>query len=218
MEESATPVRAVPDDVSTLPVTAGIYAIINNRTGDRYVGQACNVRRRIAEHVRDLNLGVEATNADLLLQKAWTRYGKDAFVIEVLEEVTDNRGEFPYRLRPDNLALAEHYYISQGAAYNKDSHIVSAEFAHLVESRAWRLPFEPSGDSTIRPYTYVVTERGGDKHAVIVFAFDEREAKRRAASISSEIATLGNTVAARRIGPTELDACQKKSVRDGRHL
>lgn len=40
-----------------LPNVAGIYAISNKVNGDRYVGQAKDMRSRVQAHWRDLNRG-----------------------------------------------------------------------------------------------------------------------------------------------------------------
>jgi group I intron endonuclease len=79
------------DRIGQLPASAGIYAIVNRTNGHRYVGQAVNIRERIATHVRDLDAGKERTNADRLLQEAWLQFGRDAFFVRILEEVSNNR-------------------------------------------------------------------------------------------------------------------------------
>ena len=56
------------DRIKELPESAGIYAIVNRTNGRRYVGQAINIRQRIATHVRDLDAGKEQTNNAMLLQ------------------------------------------------------------------------------------------------------------------------------------------------------
>lgn len=53
------------------------------------------------------------------------------------------------------------------------------------------------------PYVYVVTRRGKATDAVIVSAFNEREAKQRAAAASDTLRDLGANVSARRIGATQ---------------
>lgn len=127
------------------PEGPGIYAIINAVTGDRYVGQTKNLRQRAAAHLRDLNRGTHRTNKDQLLQHAWNQFGADAFGFEVLEEVRDNTGMpgFDYHVRPDNLSLAEHYYINQKGEYNVDPRIVRSEYQHLIDEKAWRDPTPP---------------------------------------------------------------------------
>lgn len=104
--------------VDDLPESSGIYAIINRTNGERYVGQAVNIRYRLRDHLRQLDAGIHKTNEQRVLQRAWDCYGRDAFVIEVLELVADNPQETIYAVRPDNLSLAEHHYINERAELN----------------------------------------------------------------------------------------------------
>jgi group I intron endonuclease len=67
-----------------LPFVSGIYAIRNLVTGKIYVGSAVVMGKRVYEHRRLLMLG---THGNRLLQRAWTKYGSDAFQFEVLETV-----------------------------------------------------------------------------------------------------------------------------------
>jgi group I intron endonuclease len=119
-----------------IPNSAGIYAITNTINGDRYVGQAKNMKARVRSHIRDLDKGTHRTSEDRRLQSAWDEFGRDAFEIVVLEIVRDNRTETNYHVRPDNLSLAEHFYINEKSEYNVDKRIVRDEFKALIESKA----------------------------------------------------------------------------------
>ncbi len=190
-------------DIHELPTTAGIYAIVNMVGQCRYVGQAFNIRRRIADHIRDLDAGREHTNADMLLQRAWNDYGRNAFVVKVLEEVENNRDLVQYEVRPDNLALAEHYYINERGEYNKDHRIVRSTFWHLIAQKAWRQPLD---DATllqikaVRPRPYLVGKRVTWDHAVIVSALSSDDAKREATVQSAQVAHLGKCLSTKRLG------------------
>lgn len=117
---------------------AGIYAIVNTFNGHRYVGQAKNMRKRVRSHLRDLDKGVHRTSEDRRLQNAWNEFGRDAFEIVILETVADNSEVTNYHIRPDNLSLAEHFYINEKSEYNVDKRIVRAEFQELISAKAWR--------------------------------------------------------------------------------
>lgn len=65
---------------------SGIYSIIHISSGKRYIGQAVNIYRRFNTHRSELNSG---KHHSILLQRAWNKYGKDAFKFELLEYVTD---------------------------------------------------------------------------------------------------------------------------------
>jgi group I intron endonuclease len=73
------------------PTTIGVYAITNTVNGKRYIGSAAQFERvgrgfrfRWREHLRELNAGRHHSQK---LQRAWVKYGPDAFVFEVLEVV-----------------------------------------------------------------------------------------------------------------------------------
>lgn len=60
----------------------GIYEIVHVETGRRYVGQATNIGRRWRDHRCDLKHG---RHTSLHLQRAWLKYGPDAFAFKVIE-------------------------------------------------------------------------------------------------------------------------------------
>lgn len=64
---------------------SGIYCIRNTATDQLYIGSAANVKKRWHAHRSQLNLGKHEND---YLQRAWKKYGRDAFVFSVLEEVT----------------------------------------------------------------------------------------------------------------------------------
>lgn len=121
-----------------IPATSGIYAIVNKINDHRYVGQAKNMRTRVQSHWRDLRKGVHRTSAACHLQNAWNQWGEENFIVEVLETVSDNSGQQNYHVRPDNLSLAEHFYINERSEFNSDKRIVRNAFHHLIELKAWR--------------------------------------------------------------------------------
>ncbi|PYS90642.1 MAG: hypothetical protein DMF64_14665 [Acidobacteria bacterium] len=121
-----------------IPPVAGIYAIVNMLNGHRYVGQAKNMNARVRSHVRELDKGTHRTSEKRLLQNAWNEFGREAFEIVVLEIVPDNRAATNYHVHPDNLSLAEHFYINERSEYNADKRIVRDEFKSLIDAKAWR--------------------------------------------------------------------------------
>lgn len=56
-----------------------IYKIINNVTGEKYVGQTTNFSRRISEHKEKLNKNIHINPK---LQASWNKYGEENFSIE----------------------------------------------------------------------------------------------------------------------------------------
>jgi group I intron endonuclease len=71
----------------------GIYAIRHLESGKVYVGSACNISKRWHRHKKDLRLGIHRNKH---LQAAWTKYGEEAFVFEILELTNelDTREQF----------------------------------------------------------------------------------------------------------------------------
>jgi hypothetical protein len=64
-------------------MTVGIYAIVNKKTGDRYVGQSLNIEKRWVQHKNDLRSRSASSAA---FQEAWDLYGQDTFEFVILQE------------------------------------------------------------------------------------------------------------------------------------
>lgn len=69
---------------STIPTSPGIYRITCIPTGKIYVGSAKNLRKRYKNHFNKLRNG---KHPNPKLQRAFNKYGADAFSFEVLELV-----------------------------------------------------------------------------------------------------------------------------------
>lgn len=69
-----------------LPEEAGVYAIENTLTGERYIGSSLNIPQRWLQHRADLQKGSHSSS---FLQEAWNRDGADAFTWIVLEYTKD---------------------------------------------------------------------------------------------------------------------------------
>lgn len=80
-----------------IPVTSGIYQIVNKFTQKRYVGYASNLRQRLRGHFSDLVLRKHPND---YLQKAFNKYGLHNFNFSVLQECSKN-----------NLCLLEDYWV-----------------------------------------------------------------------------------------------------------
>jgi len=65
-------------------MATAIYAIVNTKTSDMYVGSAVDVARRWRRHTHDLRKNVHACRH---LQNAYDKYGVDAFDWEIVETV-----------------------------------------------------------------------------------------------------------------------------------
>jgi group I intron endonuclease len=65
----------------------GIYCFENILDGKKYIGQSKNIRVRINQHKRQLNLGIDQC---IVLQRSWSKYGEENFIIYVVEECDKN--------------------------------------------------------------------------------------------------------------------------------
>lgn len=87
----------------------GIYKIINVVNNKFYVGSAVNLRKRKARHFSELRTG-RHNNRHLLA--AWNKYGEQAFIFTVVEEVEDRT----LLLEVENRWLKEH--VGKDYCYN----------------------------------------------------------------------------------------------------
>jgi group I intron endonuclease len=62
----------------------GIYKIINIINNKFYVGSTVNFRKRKSKHFSELRAG---KHKNKYLSAAWSKYGEQAFVFVVVEEV-----------------------------------------------------------------------------------------------------------------------------------
>lgn len=89
----------------------GIYKIVNNITGQCYIGQSVDIERRWIEHKTPKANGNDKLHSDI------QKYGKDNFTIEVIEEC--KKSKLPER---------ELYYIRKlNPYYNRVGKKVSEE-------------------------------------------------------------------------------------------
>lgn len=80
--------------------TCGIYKIINIINGKFYLGSSKKIEYRWeSEHKRQLNKG---THVNIILQRAWNKYGSDNFKMEILEIV-----------EPEFLLKREQFYLDK---------------------------------------------------------------------------------------------------------
>lgn len=87
----------------------GIYKIINVINNKFYVGSAVDLKRRKTRHFSELRTGKHKNRH---LQAAWVKYGEQAFVFVVVEELPDDAD----LLAAENVWLKEH--VGKGYCYN----------------------------------------------------------------------------------------------------
>lgn len=69
-------------DVNKLPKMSGIYSIVNELNGHRYIGSTNDFKRRITHHRSDLRT---QSHHSIILQRAYDKYGEHRFYVEILE-------------------------------------------------------------------------------------------------------------------------------------
>ena len=82
-----------------LPTTSGIYKITCTANKRIYIGSAANLRQRKNLHAHELR---QNKHGNRHLQRAWNKYGEQAFIFEVLELVL-----------PISLTAREQYWINK---------------------------------------------------------------------------------------------------------
>jgi hypothetical protein len=102
---------------------SGIYKITNIKNGRIYIGQSKSVQQRIATHFLELHQGRHIIDE---LQKDWNQYGAYSFLVELVEEVFNER----FRLDREREIL-EQYAIDGIFCYNRDY------YAPKVRHREW---------------------------------------------------------------------------------
>lgn len=75
----------------------GIYSITHIASDKKYIGSSRQIRQRWVDHMKMLRRGVHHSRT---LQRAWNKYGEDAFSFEILEECQDA-----------NLKVVEQHYL-----------------------------------------------------------------------------------------------------------
>ena len=68
-------------------MTCGVYRIIHIASGRNYIGSAKDIERRFLEHLRQLEAGKHPNRH---LQNAYSKYGRDAFRLEVAKDCDEN--------------------------------------------------------------------------------------------------------------------------------
>ena len=107
----------------------GIYKIINVINNKFYVGSTVNISRRRARHFSELR---NNRHNNKYLQSAWNKYGEQAFIFVVVEEVIDKTD----LLKAENIWLKEH--VGKEYCYNLGTDASAPQLGMLGElSNTW---------------------------------------------------------------------------------
>jgi group I intron endonuclease len=108
---------------------AVIYQITNMLSGDFYIGSAQSFARREWQHRYDLRRGVHKNPH---MQSSWNKYGEDAFVFEVLEELGEDEDVFAAENRYLHRHVGQHNCFN----VNKDAYLSRLGQTLSEESKA----------------------------------------------------------------------------------
>lgn len=89
-------------------MTCGIYMIMNNKNGKKYIGQSQDIEKRWKEHKERLE---NNKHYNTHLQNSWNKYGKNAFSFIIIE-----------RCHKNALNNRERYWINYHNTYNNPQH------------------------------------------------------------------------------------------------
>jgi group I intron endonuclease len=87
--------------------TPGIYKITSITSGKIYIGCASNVRTRINGHLYNLR---KDKHNNSYLQRAWTKYGEENFIFEMIEKCDIS-----------DLHAREHYWVNELNSLNRST-------------------------------------------------------------------------------------------------
>jgi group I intron endonuclease len=119
-----------------------IYKIINVINNKFYVGSAVNFEKRKARHLWRLRRG---DHANKYLQAAWAKYGEQAFVFAVVQEVADSED----LLAAENVWLYEH--VGKEYCYNIATDATAPQTGMSGEKNAmWGKTFSHTEDAKAR--------------------------------------------------------------------
>jgi group I intron endonuclease len=105
--------------MNAIPATSGVYKITCTANRRFYIGSAINLCRRQYEHWRHLQ---QNKHVNLHMQRAWKKYGEQAFTFEVLEQVL-----------PMSLTAREQYWLNKLKPFGRKGFNIArdADAAHL---------------------------------------------------------------------------------------
>ena len=138
-DEHPSGYRTPSSNNEQLPSGPGVYAIVNDVSQRSYIGSSKNIKSRVNQHFRDLEVGI---HANALLQKEYSIYLSKGFTATVIERLQ----------RPEQCEAAESRAITaalrqkqklynmtedgQGSAAARFETTVNAEAAESISERA----------------------------------------------------------------------------------
>lgn len=129
-------------------MNCGIYQIVNNNNGKRYVGSSVDLNRRRRDHFGKL---IRNEHYNPILQSSFNKHGKDAFSFEILEHTS-----------PDEVRNIEQRYIDTGEFYYNISRTAVGGFDLYNHPRREEIIAQRSKTSTGRKRSVESRKRMSD--------------------------------------------------------
>lgn len=118
----------------------GIYKISNTANGKVYYGSTKCFRKRASQHFSDLK---NKRHTNILLQRAFDKYGEDAFIFEVVETVEKDK---------EKLLEREQHFLNQFFDDGKNCYNVCITAGSRIGSRN-KKPYNPTTDGRAKSRT-----------------------------------------------------------------
>lgn len=164
---------------------AGVYAIINRVTGNRYIGASVDVHDRWLHHRNALRRGVHRSK---VLQREWDRFGESSFRLRILlsckpdrvlldkHELKAIRASDPSRLlnaNPTNITLRGHKRseafkrkIGASSRGRKHSDATRAKMSAAHAGRQYTLGYKHDDEFRRKRSEYMLVNNPNDDPAV----------------------------------------------------
>lgn len=162
----------------------GIYKIINVVNNKFYVGSAVDLKRRKARHFSELRTG---RHNNRHLQAAWVKYGEQAFIFVVVEEVSPDAD----LLAAENVWLKEH--VGKEYCYNIGVDATAPMLGVSGEaSPTWGYKHTPEALAVIKAASTGRTHTPEDKEKIRQYLVGKPKSAEVRAKISATLSGEGN--------------------------
>lgn len=83
---------------------SGIYSITNLVNNKKYIGQSINIHDRWTRHKYQLNTN---SHDNIVLQRAWNKYGKNSFKFEIILECIKSQLKLNEKIQVEKIAVSK---------------------------------------------------------------------------------------------------------------
>ncbi len=115
-------------------LSSGVYGILNLFNDKIYIGSAARIKNRFSWHYRALEI---YKHHNILLQRAWVKYGSDNFIFFVIERTT-------------NLLEREQYWLERFSSHSYNLYFKAGSSAGSKHSEETKAKISASGKGKSR--------------------------------------------------------------------